>query len=109
MLREEVPTTVSKPVISWFAKEELKKLNLDSALEVGLYAIESINANRHIAFEEEVSESIIISSRTRISRRRSLKYMLPKKIMTEPPKYWRKSISIIHTEPSMLMKRHRCM
>ena len=55
MLREEVPTTVSKPVLSWFAKEEMKKLSLDSALEVGLYAIESINANRHIAFEEEVS------------------------------------------------------
>jgi tetratricopeptide (TPR) repeat protein len=53
VLREEVPTTVSKPVISWFAKEELKKLSLDSALEIGLYAIESINAHRHIAFEEE--------------------------------------------------------
>lgn len=50
-----MPTTVSKPVLSWFAKDEMKKLSLDSALEVGLYAIESINANRHIAFEEEVS------------------------------------------------------
>jgi len=47
---------VSKPILSWFAKEELKKLSLDSALEIGLYAIESINANRHIAFEEEVGK-----------------------------------------------------
>jgi hypothetical protein len=54
VLREEVPTTVSKPVISWFANDELKKLSLDSALEVGIYAIESINAHRLIAFEEEV-------------------------------------------------------
>ena len=54
VLREEVPTTVSKPVIAWFANDELKKLSLDTALEVGLYAIESINANRVIAFEEEV-------------------------------------------------------
>ena len=60
MLREEVPTTVSKPVLSWFAKEEMKKLSLDSALEVGLYAIESINANRHIAFEEEVSGGSVV-------------------------------------------------
>jgi hypothetical protein len=54
VLREEIPTTVSKPVISWFANQELKKLSLDVALEVGIYAIESINANRLIAFEEEV-------------------------------------------------------
>lgn len=57
VLREEVPTTVSKPVLSWLAKVELPKLSLDAALEVGLYAIESINANRHIAFEEEVSDA----------------------------------------------------
>ncbi len=54
MLREEVPTAISKPVLGWFAKDQIKKLNLDGALDVGGHAIEGINANRHIAFEEEV-------------------------------------------------------
>lgn len=54
MLREEVPTTVSKPVFSWFAKDKIKALNIDCALEAGLFAIDSIGANRAIAFEEEV-------------------------------------------------------
>ena len=54
MLREEVPTTVSKPVLSWFAKEKLPKMKIDAALEAGTYAMDSIGANRLIAFEEEV-------------------------------------------------------
>jgi len=53
-LREEISTTVSKPVLSWFAKEKLKNLTNDNALEVGIHAIDSIAANRIIAFEEEV-------------------------------------------------------
>jgi len=54
VLREEVPTTMSKPVLSWFAKEKLPKMKLDAALEAGTYAMDSIGANRLIAFEEEV-------------------------------------------------------
>jgi hypothetical protein len=46
VLREEVPPTVSKPVLNWFAKEKIKTLKNDSALEAGLFAIESIGANR---------------------------------------------------------------
>ena len=55
MLREEVQTTVSKPALSWFAKEKLKKLSGEAALEVGMFTIESIGANRLLVFEEEVS------------------------------------------------------
>jgi len=55
VLREEVPTTVSKPALSWFAKEKLKKLSGEAALEVGMFTIESIGANRLLVFEEEVS------------------------------------------------------
>jgi hypothetical protein len=55
VLREEVPTTVSKPALSWFAKEKLKKLSCEAALEVGMFTIESIGANRLLVFEEEVS------------------------------------------------------
>ena len=41
--------------MAWFAKEKLPKMKpLESALEAGTYAIDSIGANRLIAFEEEV-------------------------------------------------------
>lgn len=56
-----MPTTVSKPVLSWFAKEKLKKMSNDSALEAGIFAIDSIGANRLIAFEEEVRLTIVHS------------------------------------------------
>lgn len=56
-----MPTTVSKPVLSWFAKEKLKKLTNESVLEIGIFAIDSINTNRQIVFEEEVSSTIIKS------------------------------------------------
>ena len=41
-------------MLTWFAKEKLKNMKNDSALEAGTYAIDSIGANRLIAFEEEV-------------------------------------------------------
>ena len=48
-----MPTTVSKPVLNWFAKEKIKSLNNESALEAGIFALDSIGAGRLIAFEEE--------------------------------------------------------
>jgi hypothetical protein len=67
VLREEVPTTVSKPVLLWFAKEKLKTMKSESALEAGTYAMESIGANRLIAFEEEVRLMNFISFKGRFN------------------------------------------
>ena len=53
MLREEVPPTISKPVLGWLSKEQISKLSNDQALEIGLNAIEVISGHRYIAFEEE--------------------------------------------------------
>lgn len=54
VLREEVPPTVSKPVLGWISKDQLGKLSNDNALEIGLHMIDRIAAQRHmIAFEEE--------------------------------------------------------
>ena len=49
---ESVPTTVSRPGISFIAKS-LAKLSNDLALEVGNHAIDKLS-HRHVSFEEEV-------------------------------------------------------
>ena len=57
VLHEEVPPTVSKPALSWLAKEKIPSLSNDMALELGLYIIESVGGGqRQIAFEEEDAE-----------------------------------------------------
>ncbi len=56
-----MPTTVSKPVLSWFAKEKLPEMKIDAALEAGTYAMDSIGSNRLIAFEEEVRKYNFLS------------------------------------------------
>jgi hypothetical protein len=53
VLREDIPQTVSKPVLSWFAKEQIKKISGDLALDLGMHSIDQISLHRHIAFEEE--------------------------------------------------------
>lgn len=54
-MREEVPPTVSKPALGWLAnKDNFSGLISIDAVEIGTYIINSFNANRHIAFEEEV-------------------------------------------------------
>jgi hypothetical protein len=89
-LREEVPTTISKPVLSWFAKEKLKTLANDSALEVGLHAIDSIAVNRLIAFEEEVNLVFVsqLTIRTLLLRRKLPKFMLLIRTTTWLRRYW---------------------
>lgn len=53
-MREDNPTTVSKPVLSWFEKTLLKDFNNDQALNVGTHIIDNLAKNRNfLSFEEE--------------------------------------------------------
>ena len=52
VVEESVPTTISRPMIS-FVSKQLSKLSNDHALDVGSHAIDCISF-RHVSFEEEV-------------------------------------------------------
>ncbi len=53
MIREDVPTPLSKAGLNWFTNEKLSELDNDSGLAVGLHLIELFSSQRNIAFEEE--------------------------------------------------------
>lgn len=57
MLDEQVPTTVSRPVISYYSKQ-LTNLPNDIAMEIGMHAIDKISM-RHVSFEEEVMQILV--------------------------------------------------
>jgi hypothetical protein len=53
VIREDVPTPLSKAALNWFTNEKLSELDNDSGLAVGLHLIELFSSQRNIAFEEE--------------------------------------------------------
>lgn len=52
VLREEVQTNLSRPVLHLLSKS-LSSLNNDEAMQLGTYTVDAL-ANRQMVFEEEV-------------------------------------------------------